>query len=116
MIDLNLFVPPGSNLTLTDVETINNGGEMFGIGTLANGNDRAFLLIPCDENHPNIEGCDYNMVDGNFTAVGASSTLFPQAQTAAKPTMPSDAIRRLMRSSGLRSTPWYRGLTAQPQK
>jgi probable HAF family extracellular repeat protein len=77
MIDLNLFVPPDSNLTLTDVETINDRGEMFGIGTLANGNDRAFLLIPCDENHPNIEGCDYTMVDvpAQLTQPGVRSTV-----------------------------------------
>src|SRR5262249_23606903 len=37
IIDLNMFVPPGSNLTLNEVETINANGEMFGMATLANG-------------------------------------------------------------------------------
>jgi hypothetical protein len=36
------------------VEQINDRGEMFGIGTLTDGNDRALFLIPCDENHPNM--------------------------------------------------------------
>jgi probable HAF family extracellular repeat protein len=54
IIDLNVFVPPGSDLTLTEVEQINDRGEMFGIGTRANGEDRAFLLIPCQEGE---EGC-----------------------------------------------------------
>jgi len=34
IIDLNVFVPPGSDLTLTDVEKINDRGEMFGEGML----------------------------------------------------------------------------------
>jgi hypothetical protein len=41
--------PLGSDLTLNDVETINDREEMFGIGTRANGEDRAFFLIPCQE-------------------------------------------------------------------
>jgi probable HAF family extracellular repeat protein len=54
MIDLNVFVPPGSNLTLGDVEQINDRGEMFGGALLPNGDARAFVLIPCGEGE---EGC-----------------------------------------------------------
>jgi probable HAF family extracellular repeat protein len=59
IIDLNVFVPTGSGVTLDDVETINDHGEMFGAATLADGNNRAFVLVPCDENHLGVEGCDY---------------------------------------------------------
>ena len=52
IIDLNVFVPPGSDLTLTDVEQINDGGEMFGEGVLSNGDSRAFLLIPVGNDDP----------------------------------------------------------------
>ena len=90
IIDLNVFVPAGSDFTLTDVETINDRGEMFGIGTLANGNDRAFLLIPCDENHPNIEGCDYSMVD----AIAELPVARPPATEASRPLPPAALWRR----------------------
>ena len=63
-IDLNTFVPPGSDLHLTgDDAYINDRGEIAGTAIRPNGDIRAFLLIPCDENHPGIEGCDYSMVD-----------------------------------------------------
>ena len=52
IIDLNVFVPPGSDLTLTDVEKINDRGEMFGEGMLSNGDSRAFLLIPVGNDDP----------------------------------------------------------------
>jgi probable HAF family extracellular repeat protein len=47
MIDLNAFVPPGSNLTLTDAETINDRGEITASGLLPNGNFHAVVLEPC---------------------------------------------------------------------
>jgi probable HAF family extracellular repeat protein len=47
MIDLNAFVPPGSNLTLTDAETINDRGEITASGLLPNGNFHAVVLTPC---------------------------------------------------------------------
>jgi len=61
IVDLNIFVPPRSNLTLIDVESINDCGEMFGSAVLLNGETHAFLLIPRDENHRGVEGCDYSL-------------------------------------------------------
>ncbi|HXM22376.1 MAG TPA: hypothetical protein VN948_14065 [Terriglobales bacterium] len=63
IIDLNVFVPPDSDLTLRDAQVINDRGEISGEATLPNGDGRAFLLIPCDEHHQGVEGCDYSMVD-----------------------------------------------------
>jgi len=83
MLDLNVLVPPVSDLTLADVEKINDRGEMFGNAALPNGDARAFLLIPCDDDHPGVEGCDYGMVDAATAA----------AQSAARPYVSSSTQR-----------------------
>jgi probable HAF family extracellular repeat protein len=57
MIDLNTRIPPGSGLQLTYAININDRGEIAGTGVLPNGNQRAYLLIPCDGDHDN-EGCE----------------------------------------------------------
>jgi probable HAF family extracellular repeat protein len=61
--DLNTLVSPGSNLVLNEARNINDRGEISGGATDTEGNNRAFLLIPCDENHPDIKDCDYSLVD-----------------------------------------------------
>jgi probable HAF family extracellular repeat protein len=63
IVDLNNLVPPGSGLQLIEAHQINDRGQIA-IGALdANGNNHSVLLIPCDENHPGVEGCDYSLVD-----------------------------------------------------
>jgi probable HAF family extracellular repeat protein len=63
IVDLNSLVPPGSGAQLTYADYINERGEIAANGVLASGDTRAVLLIPCDENHPGVEGCDYSLVD-----------------------------------------------------
>jgi probable HAF family extracellular repeat protein len=63
IFDLNALIPPGSPLSLQFTETINNRGEIAGTGVDVDGNRHAFLAIPCDANHPGVEGCDYDSVD-----------------------------------------------------
>ena len=83
MVDLNTLVPPGSLLDSAGGVAINDRGEITGDRVLPDGDTHAFILIPCDANHPNLEGCDYSLVD--VTAV-ASTTPFHTAQpTSAKP-------------------------------
>jgi probable HAF family extracellular repeat protein len=65
MVDLNTLVPPGSTLQLHDAVSINERGEIAGTGTIGNGDQHAYLLIPCDEDHPNLEGCDYSTVEAD---------------------------------------------------
>jgi probable HAF family extracellular repeat protein len=63
IVDLENLILPGSSLTVIAGNYINDLGEIGGRGTLPNGDTHAMLLIPCDENHPGVEGCDYSLVD-----------------------------------------------------
>jgi probable HAF family extracellular repeat protein len=63
LFDLNTLIPSGSALYLQLTNAINDAGEIAGTAVDANGNQHAFLLIPCDQNHPGVEGCDYNLAD-----------------------------------------------------
>lgn len=56
ILDLNNFVRPGTGLTLTEAYFINDRGEIGGFGTLSNGDQHAFLLIPCDD-QPDAGNC-----------------------------------------------------------
>ncbi len=57
MIDLNAFVPPDSDLTITDGHTINDRGEITASGMLPNGDFHAILLVPCGTNPSDSDGC-----------------------------------------------------------
>lgn len=67
-IDLNTLIAPGSGSHFAHAVSINDRGEISGDGHLSNGDNRAFVLIPCDENHPGVEGCDYSLVDATVTS------------------------------------------------
>jgi probable HAF family extracellular repeat protein len=66
--NLNALVPYHPGLLLRKAENINDRGEIAGTGVDPSGNEHAFLLIPCDENHPDVEGCDYSLVDATAAA------------------------------------------------
>jgi probable HAF family extracellular repeat protein len=63
IIDLQSLVPPGSGLTLINAIFINDRGEIAARGKLSNGDEHAVVLMPCNENHSGVEGCDYGLVD-----------------------------------------------------
>jgi probable HAF family extracellular repeat protein len=68
MVDLNTLIPTDSPLQVGQVYTINERGEIAGEGDDENGTEHAFLMIPCDEGHPGVAGCDYSMVDPSESA------------------------------------------------
>ena len=78
MVDLNTLVPP-SKLHLAGALHINDRGEIAGNGTLPSGDAHNFLLIPCDDAHPNLRGCDYSFVD---SSAAAASGLTRKRQTS----------------------------------
>ncbi len=68
MVDLNTLISSKSGFSVVLVRNINDLGEITGRGAPRGGDNsdvcgHDYLLIPCDENHPNAEGCDYSLVD-----------------------------------------------------
>ena len=63
MVDLNSLVPPDSTVHVAGAVAINDRGEIVAEGLPGDGSSHVVVLIPCDENHPSIEGCDYSLVD-----------------------------------------------------
>jgi hypothetical protein len=49
VIDLNVFVPPGSDIVLVEGMGITDLGEIVSLGLLPNGDQHVFLLIPVGE-------------------------------------------------------------------
>jgi probable HAF family extracellular repeat protein len=90
MIDLNAFVPPGLNLTMTDGESINDHGEIAGTGMLPNGDLHAVVLLPCDDKHPQLEGCRDARSNVNATSSAPASDTVPSASVARRMWRPSD--------------------------
>jgi probable HAF family extracellular repeat protein len=86
MVDLNTLIDPGSSLQLTFAFAINGGGEINGIGvppgctpqdvTLCG---HAYVLIPCDGTHADIEGCDYSLVDATVATQIAAPRNLPNS-------------------------------------
>jgi probable HAF family extracellular repeat protein len=79
MVDLNTLVSSTSGLRLYEADQINDRGEILAQGLDASLNNHAVLLIPCDENHPDVTGCDYSTVDATAAAQSATPRSIPNS-------------------------------------
>jgi probable HAF family extracellular repeat protein len=109
MVDLNTLISPNSPFFLAWAPFIDDHGEIGAFGVLPNGDSHTVLLIPCDESHPNIEGCDYSLAEGNTTTTPSVASRLTPAQARL-----SRLASRAMRRSSRGSMPLSRGLGAQP--
>ena len=93
-VDLNTLIPPGSGIHVSHAVSINDRGEISGDGYLPNGDHHAFVMIPCDENHLGVEGCDYTTIDaGEITAsVSTAGTIAPTSVNS-QPLLEKDPFR-----------------------
>lgn len=90
IIDLNSLIPADSPLQVVTVNDLSDKGEIAGdgvpLGVDPNNvftQGHAYLLIPCDEQHPGIEGCDYSMVDATAATALTTSRSVSNSQNAA---------------------------------
>jgi probable HAF family extracellular repeat protein len=82
LVDLQTLVVPGSNVSLTEAVYINDRGEIAANGLTPNGDNHAIFLIPCDDGHRNIKGCDFETV-GPAATTGLNSAHLALAPAAA---------------------------------
>jgi probable HAF family extracellular repeat protein len=95
IVDLNALVLHGSGLTVREADFINDLGEIAGRAVLPNGDVHAVLLIPCDEVHPRVEGCDYDPVEAVTEApVGSAQINQVEAPTSSAKMSPPDVTTR----------------------
>jgi len=96
MVDLNTLIPPTPGLQLTHALYINDRGEIAAEGNFTNGDFHAFILIPCDENHDSVEGCDYDSVEAVTEAqIRLAQTLQAPAPTSAAKLSSAEMTARL---------------------
>jgi len=112
MVDLNSLIPPGSSLELSHALAITDRGEIVGLGVPPgcppsedDSCGHAYVLLPCDTNHPDIEGCDYSLVDP-AAAVEVQTERISERPTAGASQVklaPSEKMARFRLSRGTKS-------------
>lgn len=94
--DLNSLIINGPGLVVREGDFINDRGEIAGRAVLPNGDVHAVLLIPCDENHENVEGCDYDTVEAvNESSIRSAQIVHAQATASDAKLSPAEKMARL---------------------
>jgi probable HAF family extracellular repeat protein len=113
MVDLNTLVAPGSGLTLTLASSINDRGEIAGQAMTSNGDNHAFLLVPCDDKHEHGEGCEGRRATDATQNAPMSVTQKPTTVTQGSPS-PRESVAAIRTRLAHRYP--YRGFgTYQPK-
>jgi probable HAF family extracellular repeat protein len=94
MSDLNAFVPVSSNLTLTVATFINDRGEIAAEGVLPSGEQRAVLLIPCNDEESDANGCKGDEDGANTTAKITGASIAPTSASVTQPNLPLKHVGR----------------------
>ena len=103
MADLSALIPPNPDLQLDHAFQINDRGEITARGTFSNGDTHSLVLIPCDENHPGVEGCDYSMVDAETLQQSATPSTQHPATGTPHGRMPAGMLNRFRSRLGQRT-------------
>ena len=82
---------------------INERGEIAGTAVRPNGDVRAFLLIPCDEQHTNVEGCDRSPVEESTTATTEAEAAVPAPTTTTQQKLTASEMQDRIRAMMTRS-------------
>jgi probable HAF family extracellular repeat protein len=100
IVNLQSLVSPPSDVTVNDNLSINDRGEIAAAGSLPNGDTHSLLLVPCDDDHPNIDGCDYSSVDESATTQAGSDRVMSRPTTDRNDNSPMGTAGRV---------PWWHG-------
>jgi len=100
LVNLNTLISDHSGFHVRIAENINDRGEIVANALDTDGNDHAVLLIPCDANHPNIEGCNYSPVNATAESEAADPATDSKSAAAAASARKLSPLRM---TSGIRS-------------
>ena len=85
MVDLRSLLIQDPGIMLTELNFIHDRGDIAGNGILPNGDNHEILLVPCDEDHRDNEGCDFETVEKIATAGQIATAGLDSAQVAQAP-------------------------------